>query len=683
MRYVVTGGTGFIGRRVVSALLARNDDPEVWVLVRRESLSRFERLAEQWGERAKPLVGDLTAARPRALRGDRRRTRRRRPRRALRRDLRRHRRRRGAARRQRRRHQRGDRPAPSGWTPRFTTCRRSRWRARSPASTPRRTSTSRRTCRRRITRPSSRPRCWCAPRRGCGMRVYRPAVVVGDSRTGEMDKIDGPYYFFGLLAKLAVLPRLTPMHAARHRPHQRRPGGLRRRRARRDHARPRPRRPDVPPDRAEVDRAQAHLPRRGPGGRAAASCAARCRGRWRRRSSRRRDAPRSCATWRPPSSASPRRSSTSSTSPRRSPRTTPAEALRDTGIRVPEFSSYAPAAVAVLGRAPRPRPGPPRRSGGPAGRPPRRSSRAPRAASGGRRRSPWPNAARRCSRWPATARRSTTSSPRSANPAASAYAFTCDVTDSASVDHTVKDILGQFGHVDYLVNNAGPVDPPVGVGVDRPTARLRTRDGRQLLRFGADGARAAAALARAPLRPRRERVERGRAGQQPEVQRLHPEQGGARRVRRSGWHRDAFGPHHVHQHPHAAGGDADDRAVAQAQPDAADHRRPRRRDGGARSGRQARPDRHAGRARWPTLGMYFTPKLSRRMLHQVYLGYPDSAAARGVAAPEPTTPVAHEPTRRPKRPARAAATSLRAPRSAQARRAPGPGCALVGGRPYR
>src|SRR6202011_4332854 len=27
-------------------------------------------------------------------------------------------------------------------------------------------------------------------------RVYRPAVVVGNSETGEMDKIDGPYYFF-------------------------------------------------------------------------------------------------------------------------------------------------------------------------------------------------------------------------------------------------------------------------------------------------------------------------------------------------------------------------------------------------------------------------------------------------------------------------------------------------------
>ena len=29
------------------------------------------------------------------------------------------------------------------------------------------------------------------------------------------------------------------------------------------------------------------------------------------------------------------------------------------------------------------------------------------------------------------------------------------------------------------------------------------------------------------------------------------------------------------------------------------------------------------------VGKYFTPKLSRRVLHQLYLGYPDSAAARG------------------------------------------------------
>ncbi len=61
MRYIVTGGTGFIGRRVVSRLLDTRPDAEVWVLVRRQSLGRFERLAAEWGERGKPLVGDLTA----------------------------------------------------------------------------------------------------------------------------------------------------------------------------------------------------------------------------------------------------------------------------------------------------------------------------------------------------------------------------------------------------------------------------------------------------------------------------------------------------------------------------------------------------------------------------------------------------------------------------------------------
>ena len=62
MRYVVTGGTGFIGRRVVSQILALHDEAEVLVLVRRASLARFEELAAEWGDRAKPLVGDLTSA---------------------------------------------------------------------------------------------------------------------------------------------------------------------------------------------------------------------------------------------------------------------------------------------------------------------------------------------------------------------------------------------------------------------------------------------------------------------------------------------------------------------------------------------------------------------------------------------------------------------------------------------
>jgi thioester reductase-like protein len=37
-------------------------------------------------------------------------------------------------------------------------------------------------------------------------RVYRPAVVIGDSRTGEMDKADGPYYFLPLIKRMSLLP---------------------------------------------------------------------------------------------------------------------------------------------------------------------------------------------------------------------------------------------------------------------------------------------------------------------------------------------------------------------------------------------------------------------------------------------------------------------------------------------
>jgi len=41
--------------------------------------------------------------------------------------------------------------------------------------------------------------------------VYRPALVVGDSATGEMDKIDGPYYFFKLIQRMRqLLPPWMP-----------------------------------------------------------------------------------------------------------------------------------------------------------------------------------------------------------------------------------------------------------------------------------------------------------------------------------------------------------------------------------------------------------------------------------------------------------------------------------------
>ena len=42
-------------------------------------------------------------------------------------------------------------------------------------------------------------------------RVYRPGMVVGHSKTGEIDKIDGPYYFFKLLQKVrSTLPQWMP-----------------------------------------------------------------------------------------------------------------------------------------------------------------------------------------------------------------------------------------------------------------------------------------------------------------------------------------------------------------------------------------------------------------------------------------------------------------------------------------
>ncbi len=41
--------------------------------------------------------------------------------------------------------------------------------------------------------------------------VYRPAMVVGDSSTGEMDKIDGPYYFFKAIQRMRqFLPPWLP-----------------------------------------------------------------------------------------------------------------------------------------------------------------------------------------------------------------------------------------------------------------------------------------------------------------------------------------------------------------------------------------------------------------------------------------------------------------------------------------
>ena len=106
-------------------------------------------------------------------------------------------------------------------------------------------------------------------RRECSRpwRVYRPGIVVGNSETGEMDKIDGPYYFFKLIRRLRnAVPQWIPMVgvegreinlvpvdfvAARHGPHRPPPGGGR---------------PGLPPHRPEPEdgrRGDRHLRPRG------------------------------------------------------------------------------------------------------------------------------------------------------------------------------------------------------------------------------------------------------------------------------------------------------------------------------------------------------------------------------------------------------------------------------------
>jgi NAD(P)-dependent dehydrogenase (short-subunit alcohol dehydrogenase family) len=60
MSYFVTGATGFIGRHLVERLLKH--EGEIYVLVREESQEKLEALRERWGggDRIKPVVGDLS-----------------------------------------------------------------------------------------------------------------------------------------------------------------------------------------------------------------------------------------------------------------------------------------------------------------------------------------------------------------------------------------------------------------------------------------------------------------------------------------------------------------------------------------------------------------------------------------------------------------------------------------------
>ena len=205
---------------------------------------------------------------------------------------------------------------------------------------------------------------------GLRYRVYRPAVVVGDSRTGEMDKVDGPYYFFGVLAAMARLPRFTPIalpdtgrtnivpvdYVAGALVALMQTAGSRR--------------PDVPPHRAAKHRSARDLPRGGARGRTAAGAGPLCPARWRPLPDRpgpRQGVAQHAGHPTRHSRRDPRRRRPGTHVHRREH---PGSIARHRNRRA-RFRLLRACAVAVLGGAPRSGPGPARRCRRPVGRPPR------------------------------------------------------------------------------------------------------------------------------------------------------------------------------------------------------------------------------------------------------------------------------------------------------------------------
>ncbi|MGO9099163.1 MAG: SDR family oxidoreductase [Mycobacterium sp.] len=666
MRYVVTGGTGFIGRRVVSRLLDTRSDAEVWILVRRPSLGRFERLAGQWGERAKPLVGeltepglgltdeavaelgpdvdhvvhcaaiyDITAAEPeqRAANVDGTRA-------VI--EL--------AGRLDATLHHVSSIAVAGDFHGEYT---EDDFDIGQQLPTP-------------YHQTKFEAELLVRSTPGLRYRIYRPAVVVGDSRTGEMDKVDGPYYFFGVLAKLAVLPRLTPIML------------------------PDTGRTNIVPVDYVADALVALLHSDGRDGQTFHLTAPKTiglRGIYRGIAAAaglpplRGSLPRSMATpvlklrgrpkvWRnmvatqlgipgevldvvdlAPTFISDRTQN----------------ALRGTGIAVPEFGSYAPvlwrywAEHLESDRARRDDPDGPLVG---------RHVIITGASSGIGRASAMAVAERGATVF-ALARNGDALDDLVAeirSNGGQAYAFTCDITDSGSVEHTVKDILGRFDHVDYLVNNAGR---SIRRSVVNSTDRLH--DYERVMAVNYFGA---VRMVLALLPHWRERrfghvVNVSSAG----VQARSPKYSSYLPTKAA---LDAFSEvvatetlsdhitfTNIHMPLVATPMIAPSRRLNPMPAISAEHAAAMVVRGLV--DKPARIDTPVGTL--AEAGNYFTPKLSRRILHQLYLGYPDSAAARGEAATPaaaPKTVVQPQSSRRPRRPARAAVARMRVPRPVKA-----------------
>jgi thioester reductase-like protein/short-subunit dehydrogenase involved in D-alanine esterification of teichoic acids len=654
MRYVVTGGTGFIGRRVVARLLESRPDAQVWILVRRQSLERFERLATEWGERAKPLVGelpdleltdetlaelgdvdhlvhcaavyDITAgeAEQRAanVEGTRAVI-------AL------------AQRLDATLHHVSSIAVAGDFPGEYT---EDDFDVGQQLPTPY-----------HQTKFEAELLVRSAP--GLRYRVYRPAVVVGDSRTGEMDKIDGPYYFFGVLAKLSVLPSLTPILL------------------------PDTGRTNIVPVDYVVDALVELMHAEGRDGQAfhlTAPKSVGLRGIYRGVARAaglpplRGSLPRSMAA--PVLKVSGRArvlrnmAATQLGIPAEvldlvdlaptfvSDKTR--EALRGNGIDVPDFAGYAPRLWRYWAEHLDPNRA---RRDDPAGALRGRHVIITGASSGIGRASAIAVAERGATVF-ALARNGSALDELVAEIRANggqAYAFACDVTDSVSVEHTIKDILGRFGHVDYLVNNAGR---SIRRSVANSTDRLH--DYERVMAVNYFGA---VRMVLALLPHWRERrfghvVNVSSAGvlaRNPQYSSYLPTKAAL----------DAFSDvvaaetlsdhitfTNIHmplvktpmiapsQRLNPVAPISPERAAAMVVRGLVE--------------KPARIDTPLGTL--AELGNYFVPATSRRILHQVYLGYPDSAAARGISPTEPVP--APAPRRKPKHPARKVTRGIGVPR---------------------
>jgi thioester reductase-like protein/short-subunit dehydrogenase len=653
MRYVVTGGTGFIGRHVVTRLLETRPDAQVWVLVRRRSLGRFERLAAEWGERAKPLVGelpeltltdgtlaelgnidhvvhcaaiyDITAgeAEQRAANVEGSRA-------VI-----------GLAQRLDATLHHVSSIAVAGDFDGEYTEDDFDVGQQLPTAYHR-------------TKFEAEALVRSAP--GLRHRIYRPAVVVGDSRTGEMDKVDGPYYFFGVLAKLAVLPKFTPILL------------------------PDIGRTNIVPVDYVVDALVALMHAEGCDGRTFHLTAPKTvglRGIYRGVAK---------AAGLPPARGSLPRSVAAPVlkvhGRARVLRNMAAtqlgippevfdlvdlkptfisdetrKALQGTNIEVPEFAGYAPrlwrywAEHLDPDRARRDDPNGPLQG---------RHVIITGASSGIGRASAIAVAERGATVF-ALARNADALAQLVAEIRANggqAHAFSCDVTDSTSVEHTIKDILGRFDHVDYLVNNAGR---SIRRSVVNSTERLH--DYERVMAVNYFGA---VRMVLALLPHWRERrfghvVNVSSAG----VQARNPKYSSYLPTKAA---LDAFADvvasetmsdHITFTNIHMP--------LVRTPMIAPSHRlnpvpaiSPERAAAMVVRGlveKPARIDTPLGTL--AEAGNYFAPRTSRRILHQLYLGYPDSAAARGLPPEQIKAPTAK---RRPKRPVRAVTGGIRTPR---------------------